>query len=133
MCRTSNFTRGAFEAAGYTTFAPAWPYLEGKPEDLRANPDKRLGTLTFKQIVDKEMPYDVAYEGDTRYENVSEAELKALETWIQQLGTKSAAACGERKFVSHEDMIVLKELIESGKLTPVIDRIYPLKGKSSSP
>jgi pimeloyl-ACP methyl ester carboxylesterase len=45
--------RGAFEAAGYTTFAPAWPYLEGKPEDLRANPDKRLGTLTFKQIVDK--------------------------------------------------------------------------------
>ena len=45
--------RGAFEAAGYTTYAPAWPYLEGKPEDLRANPDKRLGKLTFKQIVDK--------------------------------------------------------------------------------
>ena len=45
--------RGAFEAAGYTTHAPAWPYLEGKPEDLRANPDKRLGKLTFKQIVDK--------------------------------------------------------------------------------
>ena len=27
---------------------------------------------------------------------------------------------------NHDDMIVLKELIESGKLTPVIDRIYPL-------
>ncbi len=26
----------------------------------------------------------------------------------------------------HEDMIVLKELIESGKVTPVIDRMYPL-------
>ena len=34
-----------------------------------------------------------------------------------------------RTFISkenHEDMIVLKELIESGKVTPVIDRTYPL-------
>jgi pimeloyl-ACP methyl ester carboxylesterase len=44
--------RGAYEAAGYTTYAPAWPYLEGKPADLRAHPDKRLGSLTFKDIVD---------------------------------------------------------------------------------
>ena len=44
--------RGAFEAAGYTTYAPAWPYLDGKPADLRANPDTRLGKLTFKNIVD---------------------------------------------------------------------------------
>lgn len=27
---------------------------------------------------------------------------------------------------NHEDMIVLAELIESGKVTPVIDRTYPL-------
>jgi NADPH:quinone reductase-like Zn-dependent oxidoreductase len=34
-----------------------------------------------------------------------------------------------RTFIStnnHKDMIALKELIESGKLTPVIDRTYPL-------
>ena len=29
---------------------------------------------------------------------------------------------------NHEDMLVLKDLIESGKLAPVIDRTYPLAG-----
>ena len=27
---------------------------------------------------------------------------------------------------NHHDMIVLKELIEAGKVTPVVDRTYPL-------
>jgi NADPH:quinone reductase-like Zn-dependent oxidoreductase len=27
---------------------------------------------------------------------------------------------------NHQDLIVLKELIESGKVTPAIDRTYPL-------
>src|SRR6218665_1778492 len=44
--------RSAFEAAGYKTLAPAWPYLDADPAALRANPDKRIGTLTFKKIVD---------------------------------------------------------------------------------
>ena len=44
--------RSVFEAASYKTLAPAWPYLEGNPADLRTNPDKRLGTLTFSKIVD---------------------------------------------------------------------------------
>ncbi|MEQ1768455.1 MAG: alpha/beta fold hydrolase [Devosia sp.] len=44
--------RSAFEIAGYTTLAPAWPFLDGNPADLRASPGDGLGTLTFKKIVD---------------------------------------------------------------------------------
>ena len=37
----------------------------------------------------------------------------------QKLGTFVAKANGEK-------LVLLKELIEAGKVTPVIDRIYPL-------
>jgi NADPH:quinone reductase-like Zn-dependent oxidoreductase len=61
-------------------------------------------------------------ETDGRWLGGTDRQLRALllSRFVgQKLGT----------FVSrenHEDMIVLKELIESGKITPVIDRTYPL-------
>jgi hypothetical protein len=64
-------------------------------------PGNPFGSKLFKQIVDKEMPYDTEYEGETRYPSVTEQELKALETWIAQLG----GSCSQDKFVSNEDMI----------------------------
>jgi mono/diheme cytochrome c family protein len=83
-----------------------------KLEEIASNPHYILpgnpfGSKLFKQIVDKEMPYDVEYEGETKYPSVTPDELKALEAWITQLGTKSAAACDTRKFVSNEDMLNL--------------------------
>jgi NADPH:quinone reductase-like Zn-dependent oxidoreductase len=64
----------------------------------------------------------VGGETDGRWLGGTDRQLRALmlSRFVgQKLGT----------FVSsenHEDMIVLKDLIESGKLTPVIDRTYPL-------
>jgi len=61
-------------------------------------------------------------EGGGRWLGGTDRQIRAvvLSPFVgQKLGT----------FVSsenYEDMIVLKELIESGKVTPVIDRTYPL-------
>jgi pimeloyl-ACP methyl ester carboxylesterase len=40
-----------FAARGFTAHAPSWPYHDGKPADLRANPDPGLGALTFGEVV----------------------------------------------------------------------------------
>jgi len=64
----------------------------------------------------------VGGEGGGRWLGGTDRQLRALvlsRFVSQKLGT----------FVNkenHEDMIVLKDLIESGKVTPVIDRTYPL-------
>jgi esterase/lipase len=41
-----------FEEKGYTCHAPAYPYHEGDPSDLRKMADPKLGPLTFGQVVD---------------------------------------------------------------------------------
>src|SRR5215469_2671415 len=56
-----------------------------KLDELAANPNYILpgnpyGSKLFKQIVDKEMPYDVMYEGAPE-PSPSGDDIKALETW----------------------------------------------------
>ena len=67
-------------------------------------------------------------ETDGRWLGGSDRQVRALllSPFVgQKLGT----------FVSrenHEDMIVLKELIQAGKITPIIDRTYPLSEVSAA-
>ncbi|HEX8677724.1 MAG TPA: alpha/beta hydrolase [Segetibacter sp.] len=41
-----------YEAKAYKCYAPAYPYHEGMPADLRRNIDPKLGELTFRQVID---------------------------------------------------------------------------------
>lgn len=82
-----------------------------KLDEIAANPHyvlpgNPLGSKLFRQIVDKEMPYDIYYEGAS-HSPPSEADLKALEGWIAALGTKAVASCETHKFVEPEDMVSL--------------------------
>jgi NADPH:quinone reductase-like Zn-dependent oxidoreductase len=64
----------------------------------------------------------VGGEGGGRWLGGTDRQLRALALSpfvSQKLGTFVASE-------NHEDMLVLQELIESGKVTPVIDRTYPL-------
>jgi hypothetical protein len=81
-----------------------------KLDELAVNPHyilpgNPLGSKLFRQIADKEMPYDVNYEGETKYGTVSEADLKALEDWITSLGTTATASCESHKLITPEAMV----------------------------
>jgi len=41
-----------FEARGYKTVAPAWPFLDHSVDDLQNAPDRRFGRLGISEIVD---------------------------------------------------------------------------------
>jgi hypothetical protein len=78
---------------------------------LEANPTYILpgnpyGSKLFKQIVDKEMPYDVMYEGSSNYSPTPD-DLKVLETWIKSLGANAVASCDQHKFITNADMVAV--------------------------
>lgn len=92
-----------------------------KLDELAANshyvlPGNPLGSKLFRQIVDKEMPYDIYYEGSS-HAPPSEADLKALENWVSALGTKAIASCETHKFITPEDMVSIM-VSDLGKQRP---------------
>ncbi|HEY0569751.1 MAG TPA: hypothetical protein VGD13_16730, partial [Xanthobacteraceae bacterium] len=65
-------------------------------EELAESPSRVLpgnpyASKMFKQIVDKEMPYDVIYEGSSA-PNITEGEIKAIEAWIVSLNDSKGRA-----------------------------------------
>src|SRR5207237_1138262 len=79
-----------------------------KLSEIASNPNLVLpgnpyGSKLFKQIVDKEMPYDVMYEGAAAASPSAE-DLKVLEAWIESLGAKTASACEAHKFIDNREI-----------------------------
>src|SRR5215218_2155943 len=64
----------------------------------------------------------VGGETDERWLGGTDRQLRAL-TLSPFVGQKLGTFVSSE---NHEDMNVLKELIEAGKVTPIVDRIYPL-------
>ncbi len=44
--------RAHFEGLGYRCVTPSWPFREGSPAALRAEPDPRLSTLTLPAVIE---------------------------------------------------------------------------------
>ena len=81
-----------------------------KLDEIAANPHYVLpgnpfGSKLFRQIADREMPYDLNYEGESRYPDVSEADLKALEVWIGALAAPASTICAFRRTITFADMV----------------------------
>jgi len=81
-----------------------------KLDELAANPryihaGNPLDSFLIKQILDKEMPYDVYQEFSDKYPTPSEADIKALENWVNGLGTKAIASCDAHKFITPDEMV----------------------------
>jgi hypothetical protein len=57
----------------------------------RVLPGNPFASKMFKQIIDKEMPYDVIYEGAS-LPNMTETEIKAIEAWIVSLSDSKGRA-----------------------------------------
>jgi len=53
-------------------------------------------------------------------------QMIVLGTWISTTGRKTVRAFGNVK-PNKKDLLLIKELLESGKVVPVIDRTYPLR------
>ncbi len=68
-------------------------------------PGNPYGSKIFREIADQEMPYDLNYEGDTRYPAVSEADLKTLQDWITGLGNTPATACNDHRTITPADVV----------------------------
>jgi hypothetical protein len=81
-----------------------------KLDELAANPHlihpgNPLDSFVMKQILDKQMPYDVYQELSDKYPGPSEADVKALEAWVNSLGEKALASCESHKPITPDDMV----------------------------
>ncbi|CAN7724822.1 DUF4384 domain-containing protein [Bradyrhizobium sp. LjRoot220] len=81
-----------------------------KLDEMAANPHfirpgNPLDSYLLRQILDKQMPYDVYQEYSDQHPTPTESDLRALEAWVNGLGAKAVASCESHKLISPDDMV----------------------------
>src|SRR5882757_2634672 len=81
-----------------------------KLDELAANPHlirpgNPLDSYLLRQVLDRQMPYDVYQELSDKFPGPSEADVKALEAWVNGLGAKAVASCDTHKLIAPDDMV----------------------------
>lgn len=69
------------------------------------HPGNPLDSFLVRQVLDKQMPFDVYQDLEVDKPSPGEADIKALEAWVNSLGDSKALACKDHRQVGPNEVV----------------------------